>query len=127
MSVTPYPEVLKAARQLPLNDQVELAEALLRNLRSVLRLEPAVPAEEELTPLAGMTAEELQVLAEAVLAPGRQQQLQALLEKNRSGTLSPEEETILDRLLAEADRVALLKARALYTIKVYSLAQEIGE
>jgi hypothetical protein len=79
---------------------------------------------EELAPLTGMSVEELQVLAEAVVAPGHQQQLQALLEKNRNGTLSPEEQATLDKLPAEADQVALLKARALYTFQVYGLAPE---
>jgi hypothetical protein len=69
--------------------------------------------------MVGMREEELKVLAEAVLSPGCQQHLQELLEKNRAGTLSPEEEVILDDLLAEADQVALLKARALYTLKQY--------
>jgi hypothetical protein len=78
MAVTSYAEVLKAAQLLPLDDQVELAEA--------------------------------------ILSPSHQQQLQTLLEKNRSDTLSPDEETILDTLLAEADQVALLKARARYTL-----------
>lgn len=127
MTVMSYSKVLEATRQLPLDDQVELVEAVLSNLRSVLRGKPAEPLEEELAPLTGMSAEELQVLAEAVVAPGRQRQLQALLEKNRSGTLSPEEETTLDTLLAEADQIALLKARALYTIKVYGLASETDE
>jgi len=59
------------------------------------------------------------VLAGVVLSPGCQQQLHELLEKDRQGTLtSEEEEQALDTLLAEADRVALLKARALYTLEV---------
>lgn len=48
--------------------------------------------EKTLTPLAQVTQEELQVLAGAVLAPGHQQQLHDLLEKNRQGRLTPEEE-----------------------------------
>jgi hypothetical protein len=116
MAVTSYAEVLKAAQHLPLDDQVELAEALLRNLRSALPRELVRPAEKELALLGGMSVEELRVLAEAILSPSHQQQLQTLLEKNRSGTLSPDEETILDTLLAEADQVALLKARARYTL-----------
>lgn len=127
MTVMPYSKVLEAARELPLNDQVELAEAVLRNLRSALRGKPAEPVEEELAPLTDMSAEELRVLAEAVVAPSHQQQLQVLLEKNRSGTLSADEELTLDTLLAEADQVALLKARALYTIKVYGPAPETDE
>jgi hypothetical protein len=79
---------------------------------------------EELTRLRGMSMEELRVLAEAVVAPSHQQRRQEFLEKNRSGTLSLEEEAPLDGLLAEADQVAFLKARALYTFQVYGLAPE---
>lgn len=117
VDVAPYAEVLKAAQQLSLDAQAELAEELLRNVRLTLRGETSEVTEETLTPLAQMTREELRVLAGAVLAPGHQQKLHKLLEKNRQGTLTPEEEQALDKLLAEADRVALLKARALYTLK----------
>jgi hypothetical protein len=63
-----------------------------------------------------MSPEELSVLADAVIAPHRQEQLQYLLEKNRNGLLSPEVEASLDALLDAADQVALLKARARYTL-----------
>jgi len=74
-----------------------------------------------------MSEEELRVLAEALLSPGRQQHLQALLAKNRTGTLSADEEVLLNDLLAEADQVALLKARALYTLKERGVVLEIFE
>lgn len=63
-----------------------------------------------------MSLEELYVLAKSVLDPSRQQELQALLEKNREGTLSTDEEKTLDVILAETDQLALLKARAQYTL-----------
>ena len=118
MSATSFSEVLEAARQLSLEAQVELAETLLHNIRQTLRGETADVAQEGLTPLTQISREELHVLADAVLAPGHQQQLHELLEKSRQGPLTPKEEQMLDTLLAEADRVALLKARALYTLKV---------
>ena len=40
MTVTSYSEVPKAARRLPLEGQVEVAEALLRNLSFALRSKP---------------------------------------------------------------------------------------
>jgi hypothetical protein len=46
MTVTSYAEVLKAARQLPLEDQVEMAGELLRNLRVALRSKPTESREE---------------------------------------------------------------------------------
>jgi hypothetical protein len=115
-----YLEVLKAARQLPLEDQVEMAGELLRNLRFALRSKPT-ESRRELVPLSNMSLQELQVLAEAVVAPDRQQQLKALLDKNRRGELSPEEEETLDQLLTEVDQVGLLKARARYTISLHKL------
>lgn len=121
MSSMTYPEVLQVAQQLPPETQLELAETLLHNLRTLLSGRETPPNENELTPLVGLSPVELRTLAEAVVAADHQQQLQALLAKNREGRLTPEEEQILDRLLAEADQVALLKARALYTMKVFGL------
>jgi hypothetical protein len=125
MSVASYTDVLEFARQLPLGDQIELAEALLRNMRSTLQSKPEELAKGKLIPLAGMSTGELQALAQAVVAPDRQEQLQTLLAKNRSGTLSADEQVTLDTLLAEADQVALLKARALYTLKKSGQTPEI--
>jgi len=114
MTVMSYAEMLKAARQLSLEDQVEMAGELLRNLRFALRSKPT-ESRAELVPLSNMSLQELRILAEAVVAPDRQQQLRALLDKNRRGELSPEEQEALDQLLTEVDQVGLLKARARYT------------
>jgi hypothetical protein len=70
--------------------------------------------------LSGMSESELKALAEAVVSPERQQRIQALLTVNREGALSAEQETTLDTLLDEVDQVALLKARALYTLQLAS-------
>ena len=120
-----YADVLKMARQLPFDDQVGLAEALLRSLRTMLRGE-SVESAENLSPLVGLSESELAALADGVVTPNRQQQLSALLEKNQSGVLSAQERAALDKFLAEADQVALLKARALYTLKLRGAASEIG-
>ena len=101
--------------------QLELAETLLHNLRTVLSGQTTQSDDNGLTPFVGLSSAELQALAEAVVAPDRQQQLKSLLAKSRQGHLVPEEEEILDRLLAEADQEALLKARALYTMKIFGL------
>jgi hypothetical protein len=126
MTLMSYTEVLKAARQLPLEDQVEMAGELLRNQRFALRSKPAERG-EELVPLSNMSLQELQVLAEAVVASDRQQQLKALLDKNRRGELSPEEQETLDQLLTEVDQVGLLKARARYTMSLYKLDVQKSE
>ena len=113
-----YEDILRRARQLPVNDQVELAEAILRNIRSTLWQKAANATEPGLVPLADLSEEELRALADAVVSPERQQQLQALLAENRERILSEPKATALDALLDEVDQVALLKARALYTLQL---------
>jgi len=117
MADVSYAEVWEKARQLPLEAQIELAEKLLHSLRNVLTGKQLPAKEGELAPLIGLSREELEVLAKARLAPERQEELEKLLQKNREGTLTPAEEKELDELLAEVDRIALLKARAMYTLK----------
>jgi hypothetical protein len=124
MTVVSYGEVLKAAYRLPRDAQVELAAALLRSVKSQPRKKARPASTAALEPLSGMSMAELSALAEAVVAPGKQASLQALLEKNRGGALEPEEEAALDELLAQVDQVGLLKARAQYTLH---LSQESGE
>lgn len=123
MTVTSYSEALKAARRLPLEGQVEVAEALLRNLRFALRSKPT-ESWGELVPLSNMNLQELRALAEAVVAPDRQQQLEVLLDKNRRGEMSPEEQEALDELLTGVDQVALLRARARCTMSLYKHRSE---
>lgn len=66
--------------------------------------------------LTGMSIGELEALANAILTPSRQRRLQSLLRKNKTKTLSERESKDLDELLGESDRIALLKAKAQYTI-----------
>ena len=124
MAIITYPEVLKAAQQLSWDSQAQLADTLLRHLRLVLPEKRTPPPSTSLAPLMGVSIKELRVLAKSVLAPDNQQELHALLEKNRSGALSAKEEKNLNSLLAEADSVALLKARALYTLQLSNQALE---
>lgn len=123
MTAVSYGDVLRAAHRLPRDAQVELAAALLRSAKSQPRKKAKPAGTAVLEPLSGMSIAELSVLAEAVVAPGNQASLQALLEKNRLGALDPEEEAVLDELLAQVDQVGLLKARAQYTLR---LTQEPG-
>ncbi len=121
-----FAEAMYAAQQLPLEAQIELVEALLRRFRGALeggRFEG--PGESELQPLRGMNESELRVLADAVFAPERQEELSALLRKNREESLKEDDQQRLDILLDEADRLALLKARALYTLKLRQAAGEV--
>jgi hypothetical protein len=127
MTVMSYAEVLGTVRQWPLEEQMGMAEELLRGLRSALKGKKSGQKVEDLIPLPGLNAQELHVLAEAMVAPDRQQRLNALLGKNRLGDLSPQEQRELDGMLAEVDQVALLKARARYTISLISADSETGQ
>lgn len=106
-------KILAAARRLPRRAQAELAEMLLR--------EAGAPADEpsgqpELEVLRGMSETELVALSSSVVAPGGQRRMKALLRQNARGELDDAERQELDALLEEADRIALLKARAAYTL-----------
>ena len=126
MTLVSYSDVLKAANRLPPDAQAELAATLLRNLKSQPKAKKQTQA-TGLEPLRGMSVAELSVLAEAVIAPGQQQTLHELLEKNRSGALTPHEETALDELLAQVDQVGLLKARARYTLDLATRPVEMPQ
>jgi len=116
MTTLPYQDLLQLVRQLPQSIQLRLAEDLLKTLRTHAAKKAANVPEQPLAPVIGLTKEELKALAESVVAPDRQQQIAALLELNRDQQLSAKNETELDELLAEVDRIALLKARASYTL-----------
>lgn len=116
-----YSDVFEVAKQWPAVEQVGLAEALLRNVRSIWRQGADTShADDSLRPLNGMTTSELQVLADAVVSAAQQEKLHELLDKNSAGMLSPEEANILDALVEAVDQVAMLKARAMYTLQLYS-------
>lgn len=116
MAVQVYQDILTMAQQLPLTAQVELAEALLRTIRTTLP--QASSSSDQLLPLWSLSTEELRALADALVAPERQQKIRGGLQKQRSGSITKAELQELDTLLKEADQVALLKARALYTLKL---------
>jgi hypothetical protein len=106
-------EILAAARRLPRRAQAELAETLLRDAGAPA-IEPS--GQPGLETLRGMSETELVALSSAVIAPGRQRRMRALLRKNTRGELGDGERQELDTLLEEADRIALLKARAAYAL-----------
>ncbi|MBI5653484.1 MAG: hypothetical protein HZC40_24010 [Chloroflexi bacterium] len=109
------PKVFEIARRLPPDSRLELAEKLLRGIRSP-HLKPSPQSRRGLATLAALSDAELASLADATIAPNRQHKLRALLRKNREATLTRAEQIALDELIAETDRIALLKAKALYTL-----------
>jgi hypothetical protein len=75
----------------------------------------ALTEDQEL--LKNLSLDELDALAESILIPKAQSQLQELLSKNSEATLSTEETHLLDHLLAQIDYLNILKTRAKYTLK----------
>ncbi|NUM47243.1 MAG: hypothetical protein HUU38_21290 [Anaerolineales bacterium] len=74
--------------------------------------------EKNVTLLLEHSQAELKVLAHTMLASEYQDRLEFLLGQNREGKLSAQEEQELDDLLAEIDQLALLKAKADYTLSL---------
>ena len=111
MEAVDFQQILIAARQLPKPSQVQLVSALLQEQKS----EPHPPLE----PLAGLTAAELRALADAMLAPAQAKRLKQLLRLQREKKKLPRAlQAELDTLLEESDHVALVKAKASYTLSL---------
>ena len=72
--------------------------------------------------LSNISSAELQALSTIALAPSIQTQLSDLLDRNSENQLSPEEITLLDRILEQVDQLNLLKARARYTLNHFRKA-----
>ncbi len=111
MEAVDFQQILIAARQLPKPSQVQLVSALLQEQKS----EPHPPLE----PLGGLTAAELRALADAMLAPAQAKRLKQLLRLQREKKKLPRAlQAELDTLLEESDHVALVKAKASYTLSL---------
>lgn len=119
MPVAGFDKLLRAARKLPLDARSLLIETLLNETKPTRRdATKHKTSGAALEALSGMNQGELQTLADAILAPGRQRRLRQLLRKNKAGRLSRLENNELDELLEESDRIALLKAKAQYTLQL---------
>lgn len=66
--------------------------------------------------LTGLSKDELKALAESLLSPKAQSQLNDLLVRNQENQLSSDEIAILNKLLAQVDQLNILKTRARYTL-----------
>jgi hypothetical protein len=69
--------------------------------------------------LVGLDESELRALAEGMLSPSHQERLTELLQRNREGDLSKDEEDELDQFVAYVDSMNILKARALRTLQQF--------
>lgn len=67
--------------------------------------------------LVGLSVEELNALASCKLALADQARLDTLIAGNTESLLCDDEVKELDNLLAKADQLTILKARARYTLK----------
>ena len=67
--------------------------------------------------LVGLSAEELEALADSLLAPSAQSRLDELLNRNAEGQLVDSEQRELDRLLSRVDQLTILKTRAKWTLQ----------
>ncbi len=66
--------------------------------------------------LIGLSDDELEALADGMLAPSAQSQLDELLDRNAENQLDDDEQAKLDRLLVRVDQLTILKTRARYTL-----------
>jgi hypothetical protein len=73
-----------------------------------------MPVDAEL--LVGLSVEELEALADSLLAPAAQARLDDLLARQKDKLLTVEEEQALDGLLQKVDQLTILKTRARYTL-----------
>jgi hypothetical protein len=111
METVDFQQILTAARQLPKPSQVQLVSALLQ--------EQGAAPQAALGPLTGLTTAELRALADAVLAPVQAKRLKQLLRLQREKKELPNTlQAELDALLEESDHVALVKAKASYTLRL---------
>ena len=95
------------------NEQGERIGVLL-DLDEYQQLTRISQADPEL--LTGLSAAEIQALAQSALAPAEQSRLADLLARNVDTTLSEAEQAELDRLLHHVDQLTILKTRARYTL-----------
>ena len=73
--------------------------------------------------LVGLSVEELEALADSLLAPAAQARLDDLLARQNEKVLSADEKRALDGLLQKVDQLTILKTRARYTLKQESTAE----
>lgn len=66
--------------------------------------------------LTGLSVDELEALADSLLAPAAQARVDELLAHKNEGRLSSIEQSELDKLLRQIDQLTILKTRARYTL-----------
>jgi len=118
MATVDFQQILTGAQQLSKPSQAQLVSALLQ--------EPGAAHSPPLAPLTGLTVAELRALASSVLAPAQTKRLKHLLRLHREKKKLPRLlQAELDTLLEESDHVALMKAKATYTLTLLTV-KDVG-
>jgi hypothetical protein len=119
MPIVNVEKVLREARKLPPRDQDELVKSIMSDMfYPSVKKRSRSAKKNALEILSGMSAGELKALANAILVPHRQRRLRSLLHKNKMQALNEKEFRELDQILEDCDRIALLKAKAEYTLSI---------
>jgi len=124
MVSTNMQRILRDARKLPRQTQTQLAVILLGapSTRKEAQKRNHKKNGAGLETLSGMSIDELRALANARIAPAPQRRLTALLRKSKTIKMSEKDETALNTIIDECDHLALLKAKAMYTLSVLNLS-----
>ena len=106
-------DVLAVARQIVQVTEQPVEEVLLSRLKNALPV-PVLPPDEEaeLDALKHLSDDALWTIAREKMAANLQEWLQALMDKNSSGTISTEEYTELEGLVERGPRLMLRKSEA---------------
>ncbi len=106
-------DVLAVARQIVQVTEQPVEEVLLSRLKNALPV-PVLPPDEEaeLDALKHLSDDALWTIAREKMAADLQEWLQALMDKNSSGTISTEEYTELEGLVERGQRLMLRKSEA---------------
>lgn len=117
-------EVMAVARQIAEATEQPVEEVLLSRLKNALPL-PVLPPDEEaeLNALQHFPDDALRHIAREQMPHDVQERMQALMDKNSLGTISPEEYKALEHLVDRGQRLTLRKseAAALLTRRGYSV------
>jgi hypothetical protein len=90
-------------------------EMLVHQLETTLIELPALPSDEqaELDALAHLSDDALWTIAREQMDAERQERMQALMDRNNMGTISPDEHAELARLVDQGQRLMLRKGKAM--------------
>ncbi len=125
INLNSWAEIHHATRQLPPVMKIELVRALLSEIQPDATVNTKTAADVLL--LTGLSNEELYTLTQMMLPDAQQDLLNQLLHKNHTEQLSTDENREIDELLAEVQRISLIKAKAIYTLQQRSKQNAVSQ